>query len=193
MKKVGRKMHNSDAQLVREMEAWELRLKGYDQITIGKMLDVSQYAVSTYLKKARLYFQKLNGKKIKQTIWEQVAFHERVAQEAMISWEKSKSLSENGKARPTRIVKKTGKQSIHENQMVEYMEQYGDPRFLKVAMDAKEKIRKILGTDAPIKIQNESTKHGTISVETTADLISQLIGTKFEGEDSIGSDENKDG
>lgn len=190
MKKVGRIMHNSDAELAREMEAWELRLKGYDQITIGKMLDINQCVVSRYLKKARLYFQEIYKKRISQTKWEQVAFHERIVQEAMMSWEKSKSTSENGKAKPTKIIRKTGRNS---DQVVEYIEQYGDPRFLKTAMDAKEKIRKILGADAPIKIDtNDDSKSATISVETAGDLISQLFGTRDSRQDISGNTKDKD-
>ncbi len=197
MKKLGRLNSDEDLTARLKMEAWELRAKGFTQATIAKKLDVTQSCISKYLRDARKEYHSLYTKKIKQVITEQVAFHESVAEEAMIAWENSKSsFSENGKKTPKKVIKRgsSSKSNSSLEQITEFREEAGNHNYLQVAMTAKEKIRKIIGADAPIKVEtNDNSKPGSISVERAADILSQIIESGQERNTSEGSPEDTDG
>lgn len=195
MKKIGQLSADKDFIARLKMEAWDLRAKGFTQSAIAKKLDITQASVSRYLKDARSEYHALYTKRIKQVITEQVAFHDHVAEEAMIAWENSKSsFAESGKKTPKKVIKrgKSSRSNSDVEQITEFREDAGNHYYLQVAMTAKEKIRKILGTDAPIKLQTNASNSGTISVERAADIISEFIGSNEERNTSKGNTEDTD-
>lgn len=135
----------------REIEIWSLRQRSWTQERIAKHLNISQPAVFNVLKKLTQRYSKELLENVIKVKTEQVSQLESISDEAMQSWEKSKDTfilkrqkgykSGSDKARPSEV-------------MQQESEQYGDPRYLTVAMKAKEDIRKIIGADAPVKTVN---------------------------------------
>ncbi len=112
--------------LERERKVWRLRLKSWSQENIAAELGITQSAVSQILKRLFERYYEENMVEIEQVKVEQVAQLEYIASEAMRAWVRSK------------------KNSQRKN----------DVRYLSAAMKAKEDIRKILGIDAPSKIEH---------------------------------------
>jgi predicted transcriptional regulator len=128
----------------REKLVWSLRQQMWTQLRISKELKISQPAVNKILKRMTERFSaELMDDIIKVKI-EQVAQHEFIADEYFQAWEKSKKRHKRDCSRSGGI-----ENSFDET---EESDQYGDPRYLAGAMKAKEEIRKILGADAPTKI-----------------------------------------
>lgn len=192
MKRPGRFGHNRDMMLDKKMQIWDLRAKGLTQTTIAKQLDISQFVVSKYLKEARDIYHDLYCNEIKQTITEQVAFHESVAEEAMLAWEKSKSsLSEEGKKSPKKVIKRGGKGET--SQISEFQENQGNHHYLDTAMTAKEKIRKIMGANEPEKVKVETNVTQSISIERATEELLAIIGSGETETVITESSDDKDG
>lgn len=113
--------------LNRSKLAWDLRVKGWSQEKIANELGVSQSAISKMLLKSTKKFSEAYLLDIKNVKNEQIAQLEYVAYQAIVAWDSSRDAAEF------------------------------DPRFLQIFMQAKEHIRKIIGADAPVKLETKGT------------------------------------
>lgn len=172
--------------LQHKRKCWELRQKCWTQERIGKELGISQPAVSRYLDVATKEYKERYIKSVDKVQNEQIAQLERIADEAMIAWEKSKNtkkiitkeylkLSEEFVNYADEVLKKESNNKITER----LEEQCGDPRFLTIAMKAKEDIRKITGADAPIRIINEDSEKNAFYSEVFSKTISVEEAQKY--------------
>lgn len=188
MKKVGRLNRNKDLSAELAKKTWELRSKGYNQNRIAEMLNISQCRVSTFLLESRKQYKELHLQEVEHTIIEQVAFHEHVAEEAMIAWEKSKT-SLVDKKTPNKVIKKGSNKkdnggSGSSETISEFKEQYGDPFYLQTAMKAKKEVRYMIGAEEPIKLKDDKSPKTTESIERTIAAICDLFESKREGNTS---------
>lgn len=140
-------------------ECWALRQRGWTQEKIAEHLKLTQGAVSQKLKEACEEYRKLYLGSVERVQNEQIAFLENVILEATAAWERSKE---------TRKKKSQGKNG----EVISIESQEGDPRYLNVALKAKEDIRKITGADAPIKIVTEQSTQSMLTEKFIAGDIS---------------------
>lgn len=137
----------------RRTDAWELRCQGWTQTRIAQQLGVTQATISRDLKWASQRALADLTAVVEQTKREQVHQLERIADEALQSWERSKA---NYKS-VSKTVKGTRSdgEGTEESTTTKVEERAGDVRYLNTAMGALSDIRKILGADAPIAVDLE--------------------------------------
>ncbi len=136
---------NKEVSRQRELDVWRLRQQGWTQEAIAAEIGVTQPAIQQILKRLTKRFTKHNVEEIHHVKSQQIAQLEYIAYEAMLAWENSKEA-----AKIQRIKTSSGGKDNSEK-VQELRDQDGDPRYLTVAMKAREDIRKILGADAPSK------------------------------------------
>lgn len=162
--------------LAHKKEAWALRQRCWTQERIGEHLGISQAAVSKLLARACEEYQKRYTNSVDKIKSQQINQLERIADEAMQAWEKSCTDRKSQTVKKeipftqemvefaNKFLKKNGNTNI--TQYVE--ERCGDPRYLQVAMKAKEDIRKITGADAPTRVINEDSPNNAYYKEALA-------------------------
>lgn len=124
---------------------WALRAQCWTYERIAKEVGVSQLTVSYHIRKEAESYLERHLAKVDVIKAEQVHSLSTISDEAFQAWEKSKSQR-----------RQTNKPllTIDENGEVQEPEkETGDPRYLLVAIKAKEDIRKIIGLDAAIRSQ----------------------------------------
>lgn len=122
------KKQTDEKTLDNEQKAFELRTKGWTQLRIAKELGISQAAISGILQRVNKKYTKLFMSRVDDVKTEQVAIHQRIVDDALEAWSKSR--------RKITIVKdgiKIEKESL------------GETRYLETSMKAMEHIRKIVG------------------------------------------------
>lgn len=133
----------------RRKEVWDLRQKFWTYEAIAEKMGISRQAVSQLLKRITDKYYRDHLEDVERIKTEQVAEHEMIAQEAFQAWERSKKAS-------LMIRKRTpfsGGAALDTGEQVnEQRDNDGDPRYLTIIMVAKEAIRKIVGANAPLKI-----------------------------------------
>ena len=139
--------------------AWDLRQKMWTQERIAKHLGMSQTGVADLLKRIGADYRKNHLASVEAIKEQQISQLESIADESMQAWEKSKGEHKSKTLRQSISKDSSGKTTKKDNgNIVQSVEdQNGDPRYLTVAMKAKEDIRKIIGADAPTKIINEDS------------------------------------
>ncbi len=130
--------------LERRRMIWDMRQKFMTHEAIGQQLGISQQAVSKVLRLMTKKYAERHMEDIDRIKAEQVAELEHVAYEAYQAWDRSKEAS--------KMVRKKSLLSGASEQVLESRDNDGDPRYLQIAMKAKEDIRKIVGADAPLKV-----------------------------------------
>jgi gas vesicle protein len=154
--------------LERKRQAWELHLQFYKHHEIAEKLNMKVSAVSRMLGRLNKQFKDKLQQDIEDVKYEQIARLEHIAREAFFAWERSKEDYEI-------LRKSTG---LMNGEPVgigtagkEIRDQYGDPRYLKEAREAMNEIRKIMGADAPLKIQHSGDKEAdAIKLDYTTTL-----------------------
>jgi predicted transcriptional regulator len=146
----------------RERVVWSLRQKCWTQERIAEYLEISQSAVAKILLRLNQRYSKELNEDIERVKTEQLAQLEHIADEAMQAWERSKEA-----AKTVRVKKGLGRDNQDGEQTNEARDQDGDPRYLTVAMKAKEDIRKITGSDAPTKSEISGKDGKPIETEST--------------------------
>lgn len=174
---------NKEIRLQREKTAWELRQKMWSQDKIAEELGITQSGVAKLLKRLTLRYAESFSEDIETVKAEQVAQLENIAFEAMQAWERSKEA-----ANVVRVKRPLQGTSGEGEQTKEARDQDGDPRYLATAMKAKEDIRKILGADAPTKLQHAGDKDGdAIKIDITstkARLLAKLSSLSIRGREA---------
>lgn len=127
----------------RRRKIWQLRMKGWTYEAIAKKLGISDSAVSKALNVITKRYSERHMEDVDRIKAEQVASLEQVASEAYRAWLRSKKKKQD---------------------------EYGDPRYLVIFMKAKEDIRKIVGADAPKKVD---VKYADLSNLSDDELIKQ--------------------
>lgn len=153
--------------LEREKVVWDLRQKSWTQDRIASHLNISQPAVAKILCRLSKRYKSTLLQEIEQLKTEHVAQLSHIADEAIQAWEKSKKPIKF--AREKKLMGRDGKPIKHAGEVTnEAREHVGDARYLTVAMKAKEDIRKIIGADAPQKIQHSGDNNSDpISLNTS--------------------------
>lgn len=175
---------SKEVALERRRKAWALRQRFYTYEEIGKELKVTPQAVQRMLARMHAGYQRRHLEDIDRIKTEQIAEHEHLAHEAFQAWERSKAA---GKA----VKRKTKSLGGNESPRIDLgvmeetkdiKDQYGDPRYLDMAMKAKQAIRKIVGLDAPIKIDNRFNDFKDLSDEELQRRVVEAL-CQSEGED----------
>jgi predicted transcriptional regulator len=145
---------SKEEKLAREERIWDLRLRGYTQMTIAVRLGVHQSCVCRTLRRVSTRVARQMHQEIAQRKAEQVAQLEHMAQEAMEAWERSKHAA-------TVMQKQTvgGEDTI----IAHVTAEVGDPRFLQAAIAALADIRKVLDMDKVLLVGDG----GTLVVQQT--------------------------
>jgi transcriptional regulator with XRE-family HTH domain len=134
----------------REQRAWQLSAQGKGQTEIAAALGVSQSAVSQILKRVSLRVQGEMTGAIAQTKAQQCARLDHVYSQAMTAWDESRKPRSLSRRR-RRTTAATG-QPLEEETINQAESSAGDPQFLLAALAALAGKRKLLGLDAPKKI-----------------------------------------
>jgi len=127
----------------RRQRVAELFLQGWNQDAIGRELGISQPQVAADLKKINESWRESMIRDFDAARDVELARLQRLEREAWAAWERSKQPSQtatvNGEAGA-----QTARRTVKH--------QYGDPRFLDIALRCSEARRQLLGLDAPTKI-----------------------------------------
>jgi len=136
--------------LERERKAIELRARGRTEVQIAEELGMSQGGVSKLLQRVEddLYRQnraRLNREKVMTDLR-----YEAIIRDGWAAWERSKNDAVK------KVLKRAGanekEATATVQQTLETKGQSGDPRHLKIVLEALEGKRKLWGLDAPVKV-----------------------------------------
>jgi len=130
----------------RRMQVSEMYLKGWMQSAIARELGVSQSTVSGDLKALRKEWMKARIHDTDSLITEEVKHLQLIGREAWAAWQGSMQPQET-----TRLVQKNGEKKVEKT----IRQRSGDPRLLKLAHGAHEKICSLLGLDAKFRVNGE--------------------------------------
>lgn len=149
MAKAGRRLTDRQIEARRQKVA-ELYLKGYDQYYIADKVKVTQQQVSQDIKKLVKRWQESQLESIAEKQAKELEKIDKVETEAWAAWTRSlkpinKTISKNGFN-----VKGPVEMTEQETQ-----ELTGDPRFLATIQKCIDQRCKILGIDAPIKVEHK--------------------------------------
>lgn len=132
--------------LAREEQAFDLRSKGWTQQRIAKFMNLTQPAICQILTRVTKKYSKLFMEEVKTVKAEQVAIHQRIVDESLDAWHKSKGLHEIKKNKAKGIFNKLGnRELVGGDTTIEEKQLFGDTRYLDASMKAMEHIRKIMG------------------------------------------------
>jgi hypothetical protein len=142
--------------IARETRAWDLRQQGWTHERIAADLGVDRSTVTRILGRLSARYMAALAKDVDQVKGGQIAQLEYIADEAMQAWERSKAPGVTRTRKTVTLKNKTDEglvsvPAVELTRRVEY--QVGEATYLSTAMDALGAIRKILGADAPAKIE----------------------------------------
>lgn len=155
--------------LERDRKIWELRQRFYTYEAIGLELGISKKSVCVRLSRLTKRYRDRHLDDVDRIKTEQIAEHEHLAHEAYQAWERSKN-----------ELKKFNDADLDHDQHVN-----GDPRYLDMVMKAKQAIRKIVGLDAPIKIDNKYAEFKNLSDEELQRRVVEALCGSDEGSGEI--------
>jgi len=143
----------------RERRAWELRQRGFTHDRIAADLMVDRSSVSKMLKRVS---QRVTKNLIEEATEEKIAQVEQLrylVDDLFQAWDKSKA---NAKALTKHTSKPAGSSlrrgsKESEDVTIATKDQYGDTRYVDSAMRALAELRKILGIDAPERVDITSS------------------------------------
>jgi predicted transcriptional regulator len=132
--------------LAKEEEAFKLRTEGWTQQRIAQKMGVSQCYISKMLTRVLKRYTKNFMEHVATVKAEQVAMHNRIVDEALTAWEKSKGIQKVVKNKAKGVVNRRGIQETVSGDTTEENKQlFGDTKYLDSSMRAMEHIRKIVG------------------------------------------------
>jgi len=158
----------------RERRAWELSSKMWTQERIAQELGLERSTISKMLKRLNERAMKTITDEILAEKAQHIRQLKEIADEAFQAWERSKETRKG-------VVKKsrTGGMTRGEETTTSVQDQDGDPRYLETAMKALNDIRKILGLDAPEKIERvlnpEEERLASLTDEERAARIAAIL------------------
>lgn len=148
----------------REMTAWELRQLGWTQQRIANEMGVAQGTVSKALTRLGTKYNQETMKNVAAVKGEQIAQLEAIRDMAMQEWLNSRSEYKEVSVRYQRVTEEhidpdtledwepPDEEEDSEKRLqimtIIRRQRLGDPRYLKIAMEASAEIRKIMGIDS---------------------------------------------
>jgi len=148
----------------------DLFLQGWNQDAIGRELSISQPQVAADLKKINQAWRESAIRDFDAARDQELARLQRLEREAWAAWERSKQPSQsatvNGEAGA-----QTARRTVKH--------QYGDPRFLDIALRCSEARRQLLGLDAPTKIAPTTPDGRPLTVEERRIHIQAILQEHF--------------
>ena len=154
----------------RRQKVADLFLQGWNQDAIGRELSISQPQVAADLKKINQAWRESAIRDFNAARDQELARLQRLEREAWAAWERSKQPSQtatvNGEAGA-----QTARRTVKH--------QYGDPRFLDIALRCSEARRQLLGLDAPMKITPTTPDGRPLTVEERQIHIQAIIQEHF--------------
>lgn len=157
--------------LEREKIVWEMRMQGATYERIAKEIGITFGGVSRILARMHKRYKERNMDSIEKCRMEQIGELTNVADEAYKAWMRSRGQKVVIKKR---LRSKDGVFLPGEATEEKY-ESDGDPRYLQVYMKAKEDLRKIMGADAPQKMEHTGKNGAAIAIETHAQTAQDLL------------------
>jgi predicted transcriptional regulator len=154
-----------EQQIQLDKDAWALRRLGYSQARIAEELQVSQPTISRSLQRTGKAYQKELMKDVSALKAQQIEQLEHIRDDAMQAWRRSQLDYQEMTVRRQRVTDENAEgidpdtlddwplpEDDDSNKRLEITTivtrgQVGDPRFLKIAMEASAEIRKITGID----------------------------------------------
>lgn len=160
----------------RERKAWEFRTQGWTQERIAEELGVDRSAVAKMLFRYRQRLDDDNKEQMAQERTEQIERLQTVYNQAMDAWIASKSQDRTVQNRK-KIGTFAGRDANDDETTVTVKDAHGDPRYLNIALQALEDLRKIMGINAPTKsVQTVENKViGDMSEEDRARRLNDLL------------------
>ena len=151
----GQRGHEPQARIrTRELRAMELRVLGWSQPQIAADLGITQAAVCKLLKRVETCFLRELAETVGRQQARQALRLEHLFAEAMRAWHESKADSTRRRQRKTQGgdgLDATVAEIVVENQ-------HGDPRYLDEARKTLADARKLLGLDAPQKVDLRASR-----------------------------------
>ena len=142
-----------DVILQRRATVSEMYLQGFTQEQIAQKVGVKRPQISKDLKQIRKEWSSQRLDNIEEYITKHLKMYETVLLEASLAWEKSKG--DNGTKKSQ--IKKKGKgksKGLEDNSVIQKMEEVnGDPRFLDIRLKTIREMGRLLGLDAPQKVE----------------------------------------
>ena len=165
--KRGNNHHPAELTLAREERAWDLKARGYTTKEIREAL-IAEFGVSITIRAVNMALQRVAERTAAEAVrhaqaykGRQIARLEAIAQEALSAYRRTVGEQvettervEHQPAAPTPDAVTAAppppepKRTTQTRRRVEA----GDPRFLEKALDAMRDLRKLLGIDAPLKL-----------------------------------------
>lgn len=139
------------ARLERMERVSSLYLRGYTQVEIASIIGVTHPTVISDLKDLRQYWLESQRWNFNEAMARELERIDVLEREAWAAFRRScldvqKTVIEKGIGEKGQPTKKRRKETVG---------QYGDPRFLNVIKDCIDKRCKLLGLDAPIKVEGQ--------------------------------------
>lgn len=141
--------------LERKRRAWEMHQKFFKHHEIAEALGMKLSAVSRMLGRLNKSFRESLAADIEETKIRQIAQLEHLAREAYEAWERSKEAAKSVMQRKN-LIQGQAVGGVEQTNVAR--DQDGDPRYLKECRECLEAIRKIIGADAPLKLQHSGEK-----------------------------------
>jgi hypothetical protein len=176
----------------RRARVWELRVQNWTYVDIAKELKINISTVAKILNRITKKYTAQHLEDVSRVKAEQVGQHENIAKEAYEAWIRSKAAAKMlRKKESTNLVGATTNEEIKE-----FRDQDGDPRYLTAYMTAKEHIRKIVGADAPVKSEVKYSELDNLSDdelrEKAREAFDEESASDIEGADSKASGKQKE-
>lgn len=145
--------------LEREERAWELSVDGHSTRAIGRELKVSHTAVEKMLRRVATRRRKDFQARVEQHTEKQLARLEKVIAEGFAAWEASTEPAKKSRKKTTTVPILKGDGDKGKTASLDRVEELkeavtspGDAAFLRVVVEAVSQENKLLGLDAPKKI-----------------------------------------
>lgn len=145
----------------REKTVWQMRMTGHTYESIAKELGITFGGVRNILKRLHKRYRDANMDDVEACRLEQIGELTNIAKEAYAAWERSKGQKITIKKRAR---SKDGRMLPGEASEEKY-ESDGDTRYLQIYLKAKEDLRKIMGADAPSKLEHTGKNGEAIKIE----------------------------
>jgi hypothetical protein len=156
--------------LQRRQKVADLLLQSWTQDAIAQELGISQAQIAADLKKIRRAWQESSIRDFDAARDLELERLGRIEREAWAAWQRSQQPSQSAT-----VDGPTGSQKARRTMK----HQYGDPRFLDIALRCNEARRKILGIDAPSKIAPTTPDGQPLTVEERRIHINAILTEQF--------------
>jgi hypothetical protein len=156
--------------LQRRQKVADLLLQSWTQEAIAQELGTSQAQIAADLKKIRKAWQESSIRDFDAARDLELERLARIEREAWAAWQRSQQPSQSATVNGEAGSQKAKRTVKH---------QYGDPRFLDIALRCNEARRKLLGIDAPVKIAPTTPDGQPLTIEERRIHINAILVERF--------------